>query len=132
MSYVNTQDWTTVVFRKPKPVAQVTQPKSQQPNAKVNNQTHNSLIHSASSKPAWKIEKQVDDDTSKAPLNYVSTQDAKIIIQARVAAKLSQKELATRLNLQEREIKDIEACKAVENKALLARIKKFLNLRTMQ
>lgn len=105
------QDWQTVVFNKKQEKIPVVQKKY----AVVNN------------KPAWKIEKQVDDD-SKKPLTYVSKADADYIIQTRIKIKKNQKQLAQELNLQLKDLQDIESCKAVENKALISKIKKHLLL----
>jgi ribosome-binding protein aMBF1 (putative translation factor) len=119
MSYEH-QDWTQVVLKK-KPT------KEQLPKVvTAKNDVHTATISSATSKPVWKIEKQIDSTEGK-PLNYVSKADADTIIKGRIAAKLTQKQLAQRLNMQEKDIKDIETCKAVENKAIIARIKKSLN-----
>lgn len=103
------QDWQTVVFNK----KQEKTPGIQKNYTLVNN------------KPAWKIEKQVDDDTKK-PLTYVSKADADYIIQTRIKLKKNQKQLAQELNIQLKDIQDIESCKALENKALISRIKKYL------
>lgn len=115
MASYSHQDWNTVIFKK-------TQPKETKVLAKTNASTV-----SYSAKPAWKVEQQVDSDTGK-PINFVSKTDADFIVKARVNAKLTQKQLAQRLNMQEKEIKDIETCKAVENKATLAKIKRVLNI----
>jgi ribosome-binding protein aMBF1 (putative translation factor) len=47
----------------------------------------------------------------------------------RVAAKLSQSDLATNVRMKPKYIQDIEACKALQNKADLAAIKRFLQKR---
>ena len=80
-----------------------------------------------SNKPAWKIEQQVDADHGK-PLKYVSRDDAKAIIKARIAMKLSQKEVAMRLNLQVKDVNDIESGKAVENRLILSKIRRVLQI----
>jgi ribosome-binding protein aMBF1 (putative translation factor) len=108
------QDWTTVVLR----------PKKSLPPPST---TRKATTLTPSQKPAWKIEQQVDADGGK-PLTMVSSETAKAIVGGRVARKLTRQQLATRLNLQEREIADIETCKAVENKALIAKIKRFLQI----
>lgn len=110
------QDWTTIVFKKPKTE---TVDKAAKPPE---------TLSTASSKPAWKVEKQVDSDVGK-PVNYVTKTDADAIIKGRIEAKLTQKQLAQRLNMQEKDIKDIETCKAVENRLVLSKIKKALNIK---
>lgn len=124
----NHQDWSTVVLKKPQKAALAEEKQKSAVPVQHANQAKNSVAHSASSKPAWKIEQQVDDETNKSPLDFVTSEVAKKIIQGRINMKLSQKDLANRLNMQEREIKDIETCKAVENKAILSKIKRFLNI----
>lgn len=100
------QDWKTVVLK-------------QQPVAKPAPQKTFELSREQ------KIEKQIEDDTKK-PLNYVSREDANLVIQGRIGKKWTQKQLAQHLNLQEKDIKDIECCKMVENRQLLAKIKQVL------
>lgn len=109
------QDWTTVVL-KPKKTPTETQPVCKQGTCSIS---------AATNKPAWKIEQQVDGDSGK-PINFVSREDAKLIVSGRVAKKLSQKDLAARLNMQLKDLQDIESCKAVENKAVISKIKRFL------
>ena len=110
------QDWKQVVFKK-----QTKSKDSRQPMVAATAST-------MSSKPAWKIEQMVDSDESKKPLDRVSKADAQRIVLGRCAMKLKQQDLATRLNMPIKELQEIEACKAVENKAVLSRIKRFLNV----
>jgi ribosome-binding protein aMBF1 (putative translation factor) len=116
------QDWETVYFTKKKTKNDL--PKEAVPKASITNATTSSVT----AKPAWKIEQQVDNTDGSPPLNFVSTDTARSIVNGRVAAKLTQKQLAQRLNMQEKDIKDIEGGKAVENKAVLAKIKRVLNI----
>ena len=110
------QDWNQVVFKKPKVELHDKALKTPE------------TVSKTSSKPAWKIEKQVDSEEGK-PITYVTKLDADLIIKGRIEAKLTQKQLAQRLNMQEKDIKDIETCKAVENKAILSKIKRMLNIK---
>lgn len=115
----NHQDWTPVVLKK----------KTSTPEIKVvNKNDKQQSISSVTNKPAWKIEKQIDGTDSGKPLNYVSRDNAQKVIAGRVAMKLTQKDLATKLNMQVKEIQDIENCKAIENKLVLAKIKRVLQL----
>ena len=110
------QDWKTVVMKPPKEATKVqVMPKTQGAAT-----TH-------AGKPAWKVEQQADSDVGK-PVNYVSADTVRTIIGGRTAAKLTQKQLAQRLNIPEKDIKEIESGKAIENKGLLSRIKRALNL----
>jgi ribosome-binding protein aMBF1 (putative translation factor) len=126
------QDWTPVVFKKKsevagkKPVAFTASLGSF--GSMTTNQNKNAILHGATARPAWKIEQQVDDENAKSPIPFISKIDTHAVIQGRVSMKLTQKELAQRLNMQEREIKDIERGAAVENKAKLSKIKRFLNI----
>lgn len=115
------QDWKTVVIGKnvnKKPTELVHKQQSSQNTATI----------TSNQKPAWKIEQQVDSDTGK-PLTLVPTDVAKLIIAARTAQNLTQSQLAKKLNISDKEIKDIESCKAVQNKQLISRIKKALNVK---
>jgi putative transcription factor len=111
------QDWEKVVIGK----------KKTETTTEKKPQVQNAITSIATNKPAWKIEQQVDSDVGK-PINYVSKNISKSIIQARVALKLSQKDLAQRLNMQVKDIHEIESGKAVENKATLSKIKRFLKI----
>jgi ribosome-binding protein aMBF1 (putative translation factor) len=119
MSYEH-QDWTPVVVRKYNhaQVEKQTIPSSQAFKATMSH---------VSAKPAWKIEKQVDSDTGK-PIKYVTKINAAAIVRARIIAKLTQKQLAQKLNIQEKDIKDIEQGTAVENNVILSKIRRFLNI----
>ena len=105
----NNQDWETVVFRKPKA------PEKHIESAKT--------VSSTTGTAAYKID---NADYAEKPLKQVSKEDAQFIIQARVNKKLTQKQLAQRLNIQLKDIQEIEGGKALENKQLLSRIKKTL------
>jgi ribosome-binding protein aMBF1 (putative translation factor) len=112
------QDWTPVILKK-KPEQQ-----------KVVVQKHvkeAASVSATSNKPMWKIEQQVDSDVGK-PIIYVSKDLSKKILAARVAAKLSQKDLAQKLNMQMKDVQDIESGKAIENKLILGKIKRCLNI----
>lgn len=129
------QDWDTVVLNKTKPQSQRatnTDGKGVPSGSHMGNinKQKQSQLQAASSRPAWKIEQKADDPDQK-PVDYVSKDLAKAIVSARVAMKLKQKDLAVKMNMSEREIHDIEAGKAVENKAVLAKIKRFLNIRSI-
>jgi ribosome-binding protein aMBF1 (putative translation factor) len=113
------QDWNTVVVRKPQAV------KKEIVNKSAVEKTKPTLSSVIQDKPAWKIEKMVDDGEK---LKRVSKEDALAIIRARVAAKLSQEQLAQRVNMQPKDIKEIESCHAFENKAVLAKLKRVLGM----
>ena len=93
------QDWETVILRKPKPL-----PKQNQ-----------------SSRP--KIEKDGEE------FNLLKIdQNLKTAIQkARVASKMSQKQLAQKLNVLPQDIANYESGKAIPNNQFIARIERALN-----
>lgn len=116
----NHQDWSTIVLKK----------KSSEPSeVKIVSKNDKQSISSVVNKPMWKLEKQIDNIDSGKPLTYVSRDDAQKIIAGRIAMKLTQKDLATKLNMQVKEIQDIENCKALENKLVLSKIKKILQVK---
>jgi ribosome-binding protein aMBF1 (putative translation factor) len=116
MAY-NHQDWTEVVLNK----------KTSQYMKETKKKTLPVVTSSVSNKPAWKIEQDVDGEVGK-PLKYISVEDAHCIVNGRISKKLSQQALATQLNMKLREIQDIESRKAIENKAIIGKIKGFLSL----
>jgi DNA-binding transcriptional regulator YiaG len=119
------QDWTEVVFHAFDASSKKKQPV---PGAAAQPRSAGATMSSTTAKPAWKIEQAVDSDAVGRPLVYTSKQEAQRIVQARVALKLSQKDLAARLNLPARTVADIEAGRAVENRRTLAAIKRHLGL----
>ena len=109
------QDWNIITFKKKQPVEKEIHTKS------------GAATSTTTNKPAWKIEQQVDGDSGK-PLQYISKTDVQTIIQRRIGMKLSQKDLACKLNMQPKEIQDIESGKALENKMVLSKIRRFLQI----
>lgn len=128
-TWVNHQDWETVVLRK-KPVVEHgnERPQSAPPASGINRE-RNKLMTSATTKMARTIEKRVDDpDGTKAPIDYVNKDVAKAIANARIKAGLSQKMLAQKLCISEKDVKEIESGKAVEHKQRISSIKRFLGI----
>ena len=107
------QDWTTVVLNKKPPS------NDKQTSVKSSTQT----ISTTTNKPAWKIEQQVDSDKGK-PVNYISKQDADMLKNMRFSLKKTQAELAVLLNMKLKDIQDIESYKAIENKGVIATMKR--------
>jgi ribosome-binding protein aMBF1 (putative translation factor) len=112
------QDWNVITFKK-----------KQIPQKEIQNKSNiiTATTSTTTNKPAWKIEQQVDGDNGK-PIQYVSKNDAQLIIQGRIAMKLTQKDLACKLNMQPKEIQDIESGKAIENKMILSKIRRILGI----
>ena len=71
--------------------------------------------------------RELDGDNPPPP--PAISHDIKLAIQrARMAKKLSQKDLANRLNLPLKTIKDYESGKAIPDNRVLGRIKRFLRI----
>ena len=111
------QDWRTVLLKAGSgpPKARPVLSRSPAP----------ATMSSATGTPAWKVEQRADADDGK-PISLVSRDDARHITNRRIALKLSQRDLAVRINVDVKEIQAIEACRAVENRALLAKIRRAL------
>lgn len=116
------QDWNTVYLNKDK---QKTASTCSGVSATLKHQRSITTMSSVANKPAWKIEQQVDSETGKA-IDLISKEDATSIRDMRVQAKLTQVDLANRLNMKHKDIQDIENQKAVSNKAVISRIKRYL------
>jgi ribosome-binding protein aMBF1 (putative translation factor) len=102
------QDWTPVVFTKTKPVGTRT-------------------IEKKIKKTELKSGVKVDED-GEIKIKTVPREIATLITQARIAKKLTRKQLANNLNLKEDVIADIETFKAIYDGNLIAKIKKHLNI----
>ena len=131
------QDWETVVIRNKNAALQKereTKGLHAFANSTLNTAAQNAnkakqqALQSASSKPAWKIEQRVDDPDAAKPIDYVSKEVSRAIIQGRVNLKLSQKDLAQKAHMMEAEIKKIENGTAVENRAVIAKLKRILQI----
>lgn len=77
--------------------------------------------------PSWKIEKRADAE-SGSPIDRVDKATAKAIAKARVAAGMTQSQLAQAVNVRPADINEIERGSAVRNGPLLARIRLTLRL----
>lgn len=116
---MNGQDWTNVQFSKNKE-------KKAAHNAAIarNISAHTaSLPTGADGKPAWKLEKEIDE--GGAP-KKIESEDKQKIIELRNKSKLTRDQLAKQLNLQKQIIDEIETGKAIENKAQIGRIIRHL------
>jgi len=107
------QDWEPVILRKKPPQAAAPQTLVEK---KVDFKSQNASINL----------KKVADETETFHHNLVSKEDARAVIQGRVAKKLTQEKLAQALNLPVKTIADIERGVAIYNGSIIARIKRFL------
>ena len=119
------QDWETIFLRKKKQQrpssSRAPTPTTQLPAATGQSRRRDPTT------PAWKIERRVDAD-SGSPIDRVDRATARAIVQARVAAGLTQSQLAQAVNVRPADINEIERGTAVRNGPLLARIRSTLRL----
>jgi putative transcription factor len=117
---MHVQDWKQVVFRKRNMVVPIsdnsTHALALKEKVHKNNESRNESVNL----------KKVASETENFHHNTISKDEGKSIIQARVAKKLTQEQLANALNIPVRTISDIERGSALYNGSLLARIKRFL------
>lgn len=106
MSYVNNQNWKTVVVNNPS-------------KKKIQ---HKQVDH------IFKVMVALDNSNEPEVIKKVSEVDRKLIINLRVGKKLSQEELAKRLNIRKEIIRDIENGSYNENKSVTRRIINYLKL----
>merc|ERR1719263_2572652 len=71
----------------------------------------------------------LENDTETLTHAKVSTETKKLIMQARMAKKMSQKDLATAINEKPQTIQEYESGKAIPNNQLLAKMEKVLGTR---
>jgi ribosome-binding protein aMBF1 (putative translation factor) len=116
---MNGQDWTPVKFggnKEQKAAKQAAVARS------ITSHTVN-LPTGADGKPAWKLEKEIDD--GGAP-KKITPEDKQRIIELRNKAKLTREQLAKQLNMQKQVIDEIETGKAIENKQQIGKIVRHL------
>ena len=80
-------------------------------------------------KPTSNPSVKLDENDEVVSIKKVPKDIAQLIINARVAKKLTRKDLANNLSLQETIIADIETCKAIYDGNLIAKIKKYLGVK---
>lgn len=119
------QDWETIFVRKKKPTTAGTVAASAPAPGSV------ALVGQSRRRdpttPAWKIERRADAE-SGSPVDRVDKTTAKAIALARVAAGMTQSQLAHAVNVRPVDINEIERGTAVRNGPLLARIRSTLRL----
>jgi DNA-binding XRE family transcriptional regulator len=124
------QDWSTVTL-KHKGGFVLSDPSAPPSDADGSSRSHGGGATSSTttSMPAWKVEQLVDDPShvGKA-LPVVPREVAQQIIAGRTRMKLTQKQLACKLNMQPKDIQEMENGKGIENKIVLAKVKRFLGL----
>ena len=108
------QDWKSVVLKNINVV-----PKNQPKNIVKKEDLPKSSVN-----PSVKL----DENDEVLKIKYVSKDISQLIINGRIAMKLTRKDLANKLNLKEDIITDIETCKAIHDGNQIAKIKKLLCL----
>jgi ribosome-binding protein aMBF1 (putative translation factor) len=112
----NHQDWKTIVFNKKE--KDEGKRKDEGKNSKSNE-----TISSTTGTPMWKLEKQIDDENGKGKvLQCIDKNTSKQIIESRMKLKLTQKDLAQKLNIPVNIIKEIEGGTFINNKAIIGKI----------
>ena len=111
------QDWEPVILR-PRQPSVTDAVIVQQHKQTTNRSTTNESVNLA----------KVANETEVFHHTHVSKEDARAIIQGRVAKKLTQEKLAQALNLPVKTIADIERGVAIYNGSLLARVKRYLQI----
>jgi ribosome-binding protein aMBF1 (putative translation factor) len=121
------QDWETLIVRKRvKPSGSGSSPVTTTPAPGAVTLTGQSRRRDPTT-PSWKIERRADAE-SGSPIDRVDRATAKAIVQARVAAGMTQSQLAQAVNVRPADIGEIERGTAVRNGPLLARIRRVLHL----
>jgi len=129
------QDWETVTFKSKKPksgaqgVAKARQQGGEVATTKKFNGGGNK--QSAAPVPARNLEDRstIDEDSERLALQTVSRDVARAIQQGRTATGLTQKELATRLNVKSSVVNEYEQGKAIPNNQVLARMERILGVK---
>lgn len=114
------QDWKPVVLRNPN-AKNITEAKKKKLVKSTTSCNSNNLKGDVS------IKKLDSNDVEK--LGKVSKEDSKKIQQARLALKLSQQDLATKLNVKKNVINDLESGKMLKNNQLINKIKRVLKIK---
>lgn len=109
------QDWKTIVLKNPNLI-----PKNQPKNIVKKTDLPKSSVNSS-------VTLNENDEVTK--IKYVPKDISKLIIQSRIAKKLTRKDLANSLNLKEDIITNIENGKAIYDGNLISKIKKLLNVK---
>ena len=113
------QDWEPVIFKKRIPV-KVKEAKAKGLTTQQN--TNKKNVNYENTVSMRKLENE------EVEIKKIEHSVSKIIQKARMDAKLSQKDLAQKLNLKPTVIQSYEAGKAIPNKMILVKMGKMLNI----
>ena len=111
------QDWTPVVFTRTKAKTAVEKRMATRRGKTkiVEKRKDNSKIH------------KIENETENIKHETVSVHFGKALMQARMAAKMTQKELAQKLNVKSTIIQNYEKAKGIPNQRLIQKLEKALN-----
>uniref|UniRef100_A0A0C9QMD7 TSA: Wollemia nobilis Ref_Wollemi_Transcript_22472_631 transcribed RNA sequence n=1 Tax=Wollemia nobilis TaxID=56998 RepID=A0A0C9QMD7_9CONI len=129
-----TQDWTPVVIHKrPQKSSEARDPKAV--NAALRSGARVETVkkcdggHNKKTAQPVVNARKLDEETEPAALQKVSGEVRQAIQKARLELKMSQAELAKRINERPQVIQEYESGKAVPNQAILAKMEKALNVK---
>jgi len=123
------QDWEQVVIKKKTPKPQNNDQAlrmARQDGAAVETVKKYNAGKNSTTKPTANA-KKLDDETEELAHETVSHTVALRIQQARLAKKMTQKELATKINEKATVINDYEAGRAIPNNQILAKLERALD-----
>uniref|UniRef100_A0A2P2IN53 HTH cro/C1-type domain-containing protein n=1 Tax=Rhizophora mucronata TaxID=61149 RepID=A0A2P2IN53_RHIMU len=128
-----TQDWEPVVLRKAKTkVKDLRDPKAVNQALRTGAMVQTIKKFDAGSNkkaaPAVNVRK-LDDETEPVARDRMTTEVRQAIQKARLEKKMSQAELAKRINAQPKVVQEYENGKAVPNQAVLAKMEKVLGVK---
>lgn len=113
------QDWTPVVFTRnssqKKTVAEKRVAMRRGQTKIVAKHKHNFKIH------------KIENETENVKHDKISIHFGKALMQARMAAKMTQKQLAQKLNVKSTIIQNYEKAKGIPNQRLIQKLEKALN-----
>lgn len=113
------QDWKPVIFKKSR--------QQLQKEGKIKKEKVLNTKRPNSNNVSANLKKLDGDDVE--PTKYVPKEIAKTIQQARTAKKMTQQDLANRLNVKKNIINDLESGKMVLNKGFVNRVKRVLGVK---
>tara|TARA_B100000795_G_C22451241_1_gene305659 strand:- start:21 stop:428 length:408 start_codon:yes stop_codon:yes gene_type:complete len=120
---MNHQDWTPVIFKKKAPKSAKDAKKRGFATKTVSklsgNSKHKRVVNS----------KKMEEATEVFKIAKISTEVRKAIQKGRTGKSLTQKELATKINVKSTIINDYESGKAIPNNYVLGKMEKVLGLK---
>lgn len=126
------QDWQTIILRKKQPNFTTSEQNinaARRQNLAINTDVKTSAVNKSTNVINASVNsRKLDNETEDFHLKKVPMDVAKVIEKGRLAKKLTQDALAKSLNMQAKQINEIERGQALYNGQQLARIKRFLGV----